>query len=149
MRRFRKLEMFDGALMMFTSFGYFEDQDENLQVLLNVQESLKKGGKLVIDVMGKEVLARIFQERSWEEQDGVFFLQEHKISRDRSWMENRRILLDGSDRYEYEVSHWLYSAAEISKLLEEAGFQSVMNFGDLAVSPYDRSARRLVGVAQK
>ncbi len=148
-RQFCRTEAFQGALIMYTSFGYFDDQEENLQVLANVRESLKVGGKLVIDVMGKEVLARIFQEKGWEEIDGIFYLQERKIREDWSWIENRWIVLDGSDRYEVEVSHWLYSAAELSGFLAEVGFESVQCFGDLAGSPYDHKARRLICVAQK
>jgi SAM-dependent methyltransferase len=148
-RRFLRSEAFHAAILMYTSFGYFEDQEENLRVLANVRESLKVGGKLLIDLMGKEVLARIFQEKGWEEKDGIFFLQERKIRKDWSWIENRWILLDGSDRHEYEVSHWIYSATEISKLLQETGFERVLIYGDLAGAPYDNSARRLVSVAQK
>jgi ubiquinone/menaquinone biosynthesis C-methylase UbiE len=148
-RRFCRLAAFHGALLMYTSFGYFQEQEDNLQVLRNIQKSLKTGGKLVIDVMGKEVLARIFQEKGWEEQDGIFFLQERKISEDWRWIENRWILLDGSDRYEVEVSHWLYSAAELSSLLKEAGFESIQCYGNLAGSVYDHNARRLVCVAQR
>jgi SAM-dependent methyltransferase len=148
-RQFRRSEAFQGVILMYTSFGYFEDQKENLRVLANVRESLKVGGKLVIDVMGKEVLARIFQEKDWEERDGVIYLQERKISKDWSWIENRWLVIDGSDRYEVEVSHWIYSATEIATLLREAGFQRVWIHGNLAGSPYDHAARRLVCVAQK
>ena len=148
-RRFCKSETFQGVILMYTSFGYFEDQKENLQVLANVRESLKVGGKLVIDVMGKEVLARIFQAKDWQEKDGIIFLQDRKISRDWSWIENRFLVIDGSDRYEVEVSHWLYSAAELSGLLAEVGFESFQCYGDLAGSPYDHKARRLICVAQK
>jgi SAM-dependent methyltransferase len=148
-RKFRRSEAFQGALLMYTSFGYFEDQRENLQVLANVRESLQVSGRLVIDVMGKEVLARIFQEKDWEERDGVIYLQERKISKDWSWIENRWILLHGSGRYEVGVSHWLYSAIELSDFLAKAGFVSVQCYGDLAGSPYDHTARRLICVAQK
>jgi SAM-dependent methyltransferase len=148
-RKFCQPETFQSALLMYTSFGYFEDQRENQQVLVNVRKSLKVGGKLVIDVMGKEVLARIFQEKGWEERDGIFFLQERVISKDWSWIENRWILLDGLDRVEIEVSHWLYSATELSSILAEAGFDNVQCYGDLAGSPYDHKARRLICVAQK
>lgn len=149
MRRFRRSELFHGAILMYTSFGYFENQEENFQVLANIRESLKDDGKLIIDVMGKEVLARIFQEKGWEEQDGIFFLQEREISRDWSWIENRWILLEGHDRFEIEVAHWLYSAAELSGMLRETGFSSVKCYGDLMGAAYGPEARRLVCLAEK
>lgn len=36
MRDFSRPEAFDGALLMFTSFGYLEDPADNRQVLENV-----------------------------------------------------------------------------------------------------------------
>src|SRR6266404_5708320 len=44
MRRFRRPAAFDLACNLFTSFGYFDHEDEDLQVLRNVHESLKPGG---------------------------------------------------------------------------------------------------------
>jgi SAM-dependent methyltransferase len=149
MRSFQKVETFNAAIMMYTSFGYFEDPRENFQVLVNVCESLKDEGKLLIDLMGKEILARVFQERGWEEQDGAYLLQERKISRNWSWIENRWILLEGSDHHEYEVCHWIYSAFELECMLQDAGFRTVVSYGDLAGSLYDHNARRLVCVGQR
>ena len=149
MRRFCRPNAFDAALSMFTSFGYFEDPAENRQVLMNVNRSLKGNGVLLLELMGKEVLARIFTERDWSEQEGVFLLQERKVSRNWSWMENRWILLQGAERHEFKVSHWLYSASELVTLLLACGFGTVDIFGDLEGAPYDHTAKRLVAVARK
>jgi SAM-dependent methyltransferase len=140
---------FDGAIMMYTSFGYFEDPTENLQVLLNVYRSLKEGGALVMDLMGKEVLARIFQERGWDEDDGVIYLQERKVCKDWSWIENRWILIRDQERHEFNLSHWVYSATELSGMLIDCGFETVKVYGDLEGAPYDHTAKRLVVVARK
>jgi ubiquinone/menaquinone biosynthesis C-methylase UbiE len=43
-RHFERMEAFHGAILMYTSFGYFEDRWENLRVLENVLGSLKPGG---------------------------------------------------------------------------------------------------------
>lgn len=149
MRRFCKPNTFDGAMMMYTSFGYFEDPAENRQVLANIYRSLKDQGTLIMEMMGKEVLARIFRERDWNEVDDAIILQQRKVSEDWSWMENRWIALRGQERYEVEVSHWIYSAAELSGMLKECGFSSVDVYGDLEGAPYDHTAKRLVAVAHK
>jgi len=149
MRRFCRPDAFDTVLSLFTSFGYFEDPAENRQVLLNVNHSLKDSGALILELMGKEVLARIFTERDWSEQEGVFLLQERKVSRNWSWMENRWILLQGPKRHEFTVSHWLYSASELVTMLTACGFGAVDIFGDLEGTPYDHTAKRLVAVAHK
>jgi len=60
MRAFRREGAFDGAISLFTSFGYFENPDEDLQVLRNLHASLRPGGRLAMQMAGKEVLARCF-----------------------------------------------------------------------------------------
>jgi hypothetical protein len=57
-------------------------------------------------------------------------------------------LRDGEER-EFNVTHWIYSAAELSGLLSDAGFASVELFGDFGGSSYDPAARRLIAVARK
>src|SRR5438309_10412659 len=63
MRQFCRPETFDITLNLFTSFGYFESPAEDRRVLVNVHKSLKSGGRLVLDLMGKEIIARVFRER--------------------------------------------------------------------------------------
>ena len=149
MRRFCRPGEFDAALNLFTAFGYFEDQDEDRLVLANLHRSLKPGGTLVMDLMGKERLARIFRERDWHEVDGALMLTERRICQNWSWIENRWILITDEGRKEFTVSHRLYSASELDALLVECGFSSVSIYGDLSGAPYDHEAKRLVAVARK
>ncbi|MCJ7624105.1 MAG: class I SAM-dependent methyltransferase, partial [Anaerolineaceae bacterium] len=131
MRKFCRPDSFDAATLLYTSFGYFEDQDENRQVLVNIHKSLKNGGKLVVDLMGKEILARIFRERDWFERDGVIFLEDRKVTRNWTWMENNWIMIRGAKRYEFRLTHWIYSAAEIEALLRQSGFKMVEIYGNI------------------
>lgn len=149
MRRFSRVGAFDAVLLMFTSFGYFEDPAENRQVLINVRDSLRERGRVLLDLMGKEVLARVFRERDWLEEEDVIYLEERKISRDWSWMENRWIALRGAERSEFKVSHWLYSAKELAALLKECGFDTVDIYGSIEGVRYDQNARRLVALGHK
>ena len=149
MRRFCRESSYDVVISLFTSFGYFKEQSDNIQVLKNVYDSLKPGGKLILDVIGKEVLARVFQARDWIEKDGVFYLQQRRVSKNWSWMENRWILVRQNQQVEYEVSHWIYSATELSELLSKCGFKTIEVYGNLDGAPYDHKAERLVLVSQK
>ena len=149
MRNFCRQEAFDAVLLLYTSFGYFEEQDQNFKVLLNVYQSLRKGGVFIIEVMGKEVLARIFRERDWGEKNGIIHLEERKIIENWSKIENRWIIIDKNTRKEFNFTHWIYSAQELSSLLHKCGFNSIGVYGSLEGGPYDNTARRLVTVARK
>ena len=99
--------------------------------------------------MGKEVLARIFQKRDWIEHDGIFLLHDRNIEKDWSWINNRWILVKDGKTVEYRVTHRLYSASELGKLMTDCGFTDIKAYGDLKGSPYDNNARRLVLVGKK
>lgn len=149
MRTFCRPDAFDAVINMFTSFGFFEDPEDDRRVVANVCRSLKAGGVFLMDMHGKETLARIFQERRWNEQDGVISLQEGRVTNNWSWMENRWIVLSGNKRTEFLFSHRLYAATEIVSLLTECGFGHMDVYGGLDGGPYDHTARRLVVVARK
>lgn len=150
MRFFSRPDTFDIAISMFTSFSYFEDPQEDKRVVKNVFESLRTGGRFIIQTHGKETLAKIFRERDWNEnEDGVIVLEERKVSRNWSWMENRWIMLKGNERIENKITHRLYAASEIARLLRDCDFKRVNVYGDLEGNPYDHTARQLVAVGYK
>ena len=148
-RTFFRPDTFDAVINLFTSFGYFEDPEEDRRVALNIYHSLKPSGVFIIDIMGKEVLARIFTESNWYEEDGILVLQEHKVKNNWSWMDNRWIIIKDNKRTELGVTHRLYAATEMVSLLTGCGFTHVDIYGDLAGSPYDHKANRLIAVAYK
>ncbi len=150
MREFVRPKAYAAAINLYTSFGYFEDPADDRRVVENLFRSLSLGGRLVVDVMGKEVLARIFLPRDWQElSDGSLLLQQRKVRRDWSWMEGRRILVKDGERHEYVVDHRIYDGAGLRGLLLDCGFENVTLHGHLGGSPYDTAADRLVAVAQK
>ena len=149
MRSFCKPNTFDVAINLFTSFGYFEDIKDDKKVITNVYLSLKNKGVFLIDIMGKEVLARVFCERNWHEVDNNIVLEERKICKNWSWIDNRWILIKDGKKEEYKISHRIYSAVELTALLNECGFNSIDVYGDLIGEPYDHTAKRLILVAHK
>jgi len=149
MRTFCRPDAFDAVINMFTSFSYFEDPEEDRQVVVNVYRSLKPGGVFILETMGKEVLARIFLENDWHEENGMLVLQERKVSRNWGWMENRWMMIKDDKRSEFKVTHRLYSATELISLLTGCGFTQADAYGDLSGSPYDHTARRMIVVARK
>ena len=152
MRRFVRPSAYDGAYNVFTSFGYFDDPHDDRSVLEHLYGSLKPGARLVLDMIGKEIIARSFRERDWswlDEQTGSIFIEERKLSRSFGWIDNTWTIIQGSDRRVGRFSLRLYAATELESLLRSVGFADVETFGHLDGSPYDHRARRLVAVARK
>jgi SAM-dependent methyltransferase len=149
MRDFQRPAAYDLALSMFTSFGYFESRDDDLRVLRNVRASLTAHGVFVIDVMGKEWLARHFQPtRSRSLPDGSLLIERNTVVDDWTAVESQVILLrDGPPRaLRSRVS--VYSGLELRDRLLQASFATVRLHGGLDGTPYDLAATRLVAVAR-
>lgn len=150
MRRFRRSATFDTAVCLLTSLGYFENAADDQATIENVYASLKPGGKLLIDLMGREVLAKIFRPRDWhEEPDGAVLLEERTVTDDWQWLNVRWVLLKGDRRIERRFRLHLFTAGDLATLLRGAGFAQVRCYGSLTGSPYDQDAQRLVVVGQK
>lgn len=149
MREFVRPQAFDAAINLFTSFGYFEDPADDRRAAENLCRSLVPGGALVMDLLGKEVLARIFRSRDWHEEDGALVLEERRVAQEWGWIENRWILIRGDRRTELQLGHRLYAATELVALLRDVGFAQAKAYGGLDGSPYDHAAKRLVVVARR
>ena len=53
MRTFVRPGAFDAVINYFTSFGYFESDEDERRVLANAHRSLRPSGVLLIEMMGK------------------------------------------------------------------------------------------------
>ena len=151
MRRFAQREAFDLAVNLFTSFGYFADPDDDRAQLARFHESLRPGGKLVMDLNGKETLAKVFQPtRAWELDDGTLLVERVEISDGWTHTHTRWTLVkpDGS-RADQAFVVRQYSAAVLRGLLLRVGFREVVIYGGLDGRPYDHAAVRMIVVATK
>ena len=150
MRTFVQPGAFDLALSMFTSFGYFDDKSEDLTVLRNVHESLRPGGALVMDVVGKERLARTFQPAtSSKHADGSVVIDRREVLDD--WTRVRMewtIIKDNAVRV-FTIHHTVYSGQELKDRLTAVGFGDVRLYGSIDGAPYGREADRLIAIARK
>lgn len=149
MRKFLRPRSYDLVLNMFTSFGYFQDHSDNMKVLANVNESLRQGGKFVIEIMGKETLASIFHSITDVETDeGLLLIQRHRIEDGWNRIENDWMIID-NDRVlgRWKFSHWVYSATELKDMLQKAGFSNIEVYGNIEGTPYDSESGRLIALA--
>ncbi|MCL0081979.1 class I SAM-dependent methyltransferase [Dehalococcoidia bacterium] len=150
MRYFTCHEAFDLVLNMFTSFGYFDNKDDDLKVLQNIHQSLRPGGICLLDVVGKEWLAKAFQPTTAQEApDGSLLVQRHEIFDDWTRIRNEWILVKKDKAESFRFHHTIYSAQELKDRLRQVGFQRIRMFGDLEGNEYGPNARRLVAVGWK
>jgi len=149
MRDFCRPDSFDVVLNLFTSFGYFDAQRDDRRVIENIHRSLEPDGRFILDLMSKEIIARVFRARDWRPVDGGVLLEERRILDGWTCIANRWTLIQDGRQHEWTFSHRLYSAAELRTLLEDCRFPQTMAYGGLDGSPYDEKAERLVVVASK
>lgn len=149
-RKFHRKNAFDCAVSLFTSFGYFDDPGDDLKLLENVYDALRPGGKLILDMSGKEVITRAFTPRSWSEPaPGLMWLEDRHVMPGWRGIENKWTLIRDNEKFERVMRLRLYSGVELESALLRVGFSRVELFGALEGGPYDHTARRLVAVAEK
>lgn len=107
---FRRPGAFCGAMNFFSSFGYFDEPEEEEEAVKNIYHSLKPGGAFLVDVQGKELLARDYKEREWFERNGYKIFLEYGISPGWTSLENRWLFVPdegGGDGDEVQPPHLL------------------------------------------
>lgn len=149
MRDFCRPGYFDVVVNLCTSFGYLETIGEDLKVLKSAYTSLKEGGRFVIEIRGKEVIAASFQPIEEMQVDGCQVVAESRILDDWNMLECKRTITTGEEKKEIIAYHRLYSAAELRGYLEQIGFRRLRIYGDFSGAPYDHYAKSMIIIAEK
>jgi SAM-dependent methyltransferase len=137
-------DAFDVVVNMYTSFGYFEDPEENLQVLRNAHESLVPGGQLIVDLLSKEVYASWVGPPKVVDVPGGMVVMRDRILDDWARYRTDWTLMRGNTAEHASLTCFVYSAAELRRMFEQVGFDKVECFGNFDGGPYDGAATRLI-----
>jgi SAM-dependent methyltransferase len=150
MLTFKRFDSFDLVISMFSSFGYFRDSEDDFRVLENVFDSMKPGGKLLMDVRGKEIHAmKNVRSFSHEMPNGDLIFHRTEVNEDWTRSHADWIYVHDDEAHRFEMSVNLYCGSELRALIQKAGFSGVQVYGDLKGGPYNQNAKRLVIVAEK
>jgi len=150
MREFARPDAFDAIFVMWTSFGYFEDEADHDRVLAGIFESLKPGGVVVLDLLGLETLCRTLEPVHLTENADGSLLSERPVLVDHNTrLENEWILIRDNRADRAVFSHRVWSAGEIARLIESAGLELEAIDGDLEGTPYDFESERMYVFARK
>jgi SAM-dependent methyltransferase len=149
MKEFRREESFDLIVNGWNSFGYFEDKEDDRQMMENLHASLKNNGFLVMDVWSKELVAMNDRGRYWTETNGIYNMEKHRVKDNWNKVETTWIKVEDGETVEYTWEKRLYSAQELKDLMNEVGFSSIDFYGNLEGDDYDKDADRMIVVAEK
>jgi SAM-dependent methyltransferase len=142
-------EMFDLTVNLFTSFGYFDEDEDNAVVVRNVAEHLSAGGYFVIDFFNSPWVRDHFVAHDERVLAGGGRLEQSR------WIENGRVekrllIRDGLDAHEYIESVRLFELADFEKMFAQSALHIVHVFGSYTGEPFDlRKSSRLILFARK
>jgi SAM-dependent methyltransferase len=149
MREIEWKETFDIVVNLFTSFGYFEDEEEDLQVVRAVHASLKKGGVFWLDFMNRDFVIENLKDISHLEVED-FTVEEHRrLTGDEKRIEKDIVITKEDDSRTYNESVRLYSQEEIHSLLSRGEFEIINKFGDYNGTEFSKTSERLIIVSRK
>lgn len=153
MREFVEPETFDHIILIYNSFGYFQDRADDSKVISNCLRSLRPGGRFLIQTATRELIRACRpsgHSSYWHEQeDGTIRLEESSVDPEWTWNTTRWILLNGAQRREYSYGLRLYGSEELIQLLSSSGFSSIIPYGGLAGKPFEQNREFLALVAEK
>lgn len=149
-RTFKRENSYDAILSLYTSFGYFEDREDDLVVLENSFSSLKSHGRMLLDIPGKELIARDFISRAcYPLESGGWFIAERTPVENWGRVLNDWTIVKEGKEFFYSFEQTLFSAYEITYLLHQVGFSEVQIFGNWKGGLYDLSSDRLIAIGIK
>ena len=150
MRHFYRETAYDLIMNLYTSFGYFEKEDEDILVLKNVHRSLTPGGTCVLELVSKEWIAGNISEAIVHDlSDGAILVERPKVVDDWTRITNQWIYIRDERAKIFKFSHTIYSGEELRDRMQKAGFSSVDLFGSLGGDEFGPEAQRLVIVGRK
>lgn len=132
----------DGVMCAFTSWGYFLDEDDNMQQLKEFSRTLKSGGVLLLDLAGRHYLeeAILLVEGFWYNVKDGNYKERVRWTRDK-----KRIITDrikNGHRFRHNI--WIPTDDEIRTALTQADFIVDNCWGGLEGEVLAKSSERWI-----
>jgi SAM-dependent methyltransferase len=123
-------DAFDGVYCWGTTFGYFDEQ-KNIEVIQKVHKALRRGGRLLLDVVNRDYVIGRSPSMAWFEGEGCVCMDEMMVNAITSRLQVKRTMMmeDGRQR-EIDYSIRLYALHELGKMLHDSGFRVAEASGD-------------------
>ncbi len=136
-------ETFDAVFNLFTSFGYFEDDECNLKTIKSIKAELNDTGFGVIDFMNVNYVIENLVSQDIKTVEGIVFTQKRKV-------ENGYIVKDISFKIENQTYNFqervkALTLNDFELLFEKAGVHLLDVFGNYNLNKYhSKTSERLI-----
>lgn len=142
---------FDAVINVGTSFGFFDREAEDQQVIESVARSLKSGGVFLLEMGNRDYYLKNFMAKDWRRrEDGKVIVIRREFDYVRSRINSTfEILADGDTEEEWSHSWRAYALVEVAAMLEQAGLDLSHTFGDWNGGRYDVDSPRMIVVSKK
>ena len=159
LRTFHAPNQFDCAVNLYTSFGYCDTIDEDMQILRNIAESVKPGGTFIMECTSRETAILYWTPGEEFERAGYKVVTHFEVTGAWEGLKSQWTLypadadLKKTPAPQPVVDHTfiqrLYPATFLRNKLMEFGFSKAEIYGDFDLSPYDENARTMVLIGRK
>ena len=159
LRTFHAQNQFDCAVNLYTSFGYCDTVDEDMQILRNIAESVKPGGTFIMECTSRETAILYWTPGEEFERAGYKVVTHFEVTGAWEGLKSQWTLypenadLKKSPAPQPVVDHTfiqrLYPATFLRNKLMEFGFSKAEVYGDFDFSPYAENARTMVLIGIK
>jgi SAM-dependent methyltransferase len=148
MRKLHCSEPFDLVMNLFTSFGYFQNRSENLEVLSGANRILLPNGILVIDFLNATKVINNLVPEETQEVDGLKFIINRII--ESNTVVKKITVLDKQETLHFQERVSMFELADFKEMFKETGFELINHFGNYRLDTFDpNKSDRLILVAQK
>lgn len=148
MRKIEYHEEFDVVLILFTAFGYFNDE-ENIGVMQNVYNALKPGGRVLFDIPNRDTFLKNMPPCIVTEKDGNLMIDRGSFDSLTGHWINRRIMIRDGIRKDKPFKIRMFNPNEINELLKQAGLQLDQIYGGWDGQPISPETRRMIIIGRK
>ncbi|MGV8814103.1 MAG: class I SAM-dependent methyltransferase [Gelidibacter sp.] len=136
-------EQFDAVFNLFTSFGYFDKSEDNLNTIKAIRDDLNESGFGVIDFMNVDVVIENLVPEDVKTIGGIDFHQKRYVE-DNHIIKDIRFTDAGKD-YHFQERVRAKTLADFEELFEQAGVYLLDVFGDYKLRKFHKgTSERLI-----
>lgn len=129
-------EQFDAVFNLFTSFGYFDKEEDNLSTIKAIKANLNDTGFAVIDFMNTEFIIDNLIAEDIKTVDGIDFHQKRYV-KDEHIIKDISFTTENED-FKFQERVRAFTLNDFKALFEAAGVHLLDIFGDFKLNKFDK-----------